>query len=555
VAHCYLSNLHILTLLLTSRIGKRTVYNLLQNLTFEPTNIPELREVLLESTNAGLEPAFLTEDTLEESLRCAEKLLENHEKAQVKIIGYCEQDFPQQLRTIPDPPVILYAKGNIECLRPEQSVAVIGTRHPTNYGRERANKIAQKFAEEGLIVISGLAEGCDTAGHEGCLKANGRTVAVLAHGLQMIYPAHNKQLAEQIVNSGGCLISEYWLGTKPFKSSFVERDRLQSGLSAAVVVIETDIKGGTMHTARFCLEQGRTLACIDHVPEQRSEKSRGNQKLIAEEKAIPLRSPDQLESFVAKVFGKSVLSPVAQKSAVLETSLANNESINSASNSIEAIVTEENIATVQPKSTRSATIFRESESPYTYLHQPSTITEELTVLTPAASEDAIAEFPQTKAPFSSETEPVIREIALTKEEDKKVTFETFLNKDEIQRFEAKCKEDNKTTEQVITELIRQYLHSASQKRDKSSRNAGIRESASEVKQLLLLNIETITQANFFDDRLTQKQLAERLKVNEDTIRRNQKKGTEHFKKWSQDKDPDRCPWEYSETSRCYEVVF
>jgi DNA processing protein len=550
MTHCYLSKLHVLTLLSIPGIGRKTVQNFLQTLTFSPSNIRELREALLESKNAGFELDILTKNTLEERQRDAEKLLRDHEKAQVKVIAYSEPEFPQQLHIIPDPPAILYVKGNIDCLKPEQSVAVIGTRNPSEYGRERANKIAQIFAEKGLIVVSGLAEGCDTAGHEGCLKANGCTVAVLAHGLQMIYPAQNKKLAERIVDSGGCLVSEYHLGTKPFKSSFVERDRLQSGLSAAVVVIETDIKGGTMHTARYCLEQDRTLACIDHPPERRSEKSRGNQKLIAEKKAIPLKTPEQLESFIAKVFRKLTVPQITQEPVLAETPTSDTEltSLNAAPPDI--LLAKADIETIETESTAIAIPARELVKAEKYLVS-STAKVELPLLA-----SAIPEVAQTQVQSSSsETELIIRETVLAREENEKVIFEVFLNKDEVQRFEAKCKQSNKTTSQTVAELIRQDLYSISQKNKKLPQDTRIEKSTPKATQLKLPNIETLVKSNIPDNGLTQRQLAERLKVNQETIRKNRKKGTEHFKKWSRDKDPDCHPWEYSETNRRYEVAF
>ena len=138
-----------------------------------------------------------------------------------------------------------------------------------------------------------------TYAHEGCLEAQGIGVAVLAHGLDMVYPAANRGLAERLLDRGGCLASEYPVGTTPVRSAFAERDRIQSGLSDGVLVIETDVRGGTMHTVRFARDQGRALACIEHPQRYRSEdETRGNRKLIEEGSARPIPDGDSLTDFL-----------------------------------------------------------------------------------------------------------------------------------------------------------------------------------------------------------------------------------------------------------------
>jgi DNA processing protein len=286
---------YLLTLSLVPRLGKATLHRILQKLQFKPQNFKELCEVAQPFIK-------LSQDQLEAAFNQAEHILQEHKSAGITVIGIDDPEFPQQLLTIANPPLLLYTKGNINCLKPQRSVAVIGTRQPTDYGRRMGIRIAKRFAEQGLIVVSGLAQGCDTAGHQGCLQGKGHTVAVLAHGLDKVYPSENRELAKKILDSDGCLVSEYPIGNKLFKNQFVERDRIQSGLSSAVVIIETDIKGGTMHTARFCLEQKRVLACIDYKPEHRSEKSRGNEQLISEGKAMSLKVSEDLKNFMDKVF-------------------------------------------------------------------------------------------------------------------------------------------------------------------------------------------------------------------------------------------------------------
>jgi DNA processing protein len=216
----------------------------------------------------------------------------------ISLIAWDSAMFPNRLKEIPDAPALIYVVGDVEVLL-RLSVAVIGTRHPSEFGEKAGRKIAKTLAENGIVVVSGLAEGCDTAAHVGCLEGGGKTVAVLAHGFGEVYPKSNEPLADQILKTGGCLVSEYSPGTPIRRSSFVERDRLQSGLSEAVIVIETDVEGGTMHTVSFSEKQGRMLAAVQHPPEKQDHpKSRGNAMLIDAERAKALADATDLKSFI-----------------------------------------------------------------------------------------------------------------------------------------------------------------------------------------------------------------------------------------------------------------
>ncbi|NLH61968.1 MAG: DNA-processing protein DprA, partial [Ignavibacteriales bacterium] len=210
-------------------------------------------------------------------------------------------EFPLRLKTIPNPPLLIYVQGDIKCLTSRPTVAVIGTRTPTDFGYKMGERAGEFLADQGITVVSGLAKGCDTAGHTGCLRKNGKTAAVLAHGLSTVYPKENTALAQKIVESGGCLISEYSYDTHPRSNYFIERDRIQSGLSIAVLVIETDIKSGTMHTVRFTIDQGRDLYCINYPVDKKSSVSMGNDSLINEGLAKPVYSKDEFEMLMASV--------------------------------------------------------------------------------------------------------------------------------------------------------------------------------------------------------------------------------------------------------------
>ena len=168
--------------------------------------------------------------------------------------------FPTRLREIADPPPVIYVRGSWEP-QDEWSLAVVGTRRATAYGRQAAGELARDLAASSVTVVSGLARGIDTIAHRSALDAGGRTVAVLANGLDTTYPPENRGLAEEIAGSGA-LISDYPLGTKPRAEFFPRRNRIMSGLSLGTLVVEGDVKSGAMITARFAGEQNREVFAV-----------------------------------------------------------------------------------------------------------------------------------------------------------------------------------------------------------------------------------------------------------------------------------------------------
>ena len=243
--------------------------------------------------------ASVSERRLRDAWAKTEEQLNRTDNVDIEIFSFHDQAYPDRLRTIPDPPAVLFVKGSRNGLNATRSLAIVGTRQPTSFGEKAAQTSARTAVECDFVVISGLAHGCDTYAHMGCVESNGIGVAVLAHGLDKVYPIANRDLAVSLLDNGGCLVSEYPAGMKPVRSAFVERDRIQSGLSDAVFVIETDEKGGTMHTVQFAREQSRRLACIDHPPQLRLEnKARGNQKLIDDGWAEPVSDSKSFAQFL-----------------------------------------------------------------------------------------------------------------------------------------------------------------------------------------------------------------------------------------------------------------
>ena len=297
----------ILALLNTPGVGRRSVQQILdRNVTMDLCLPRDLRELLIETRSSSKASVPSIVD-FERGCSEAMRVIEDAESQGVKIVSSHESRFPSQLRSIPDPPVVLYVKGELSALA-HPAIAVVGTRDPSSFGAAAAARLGASLGAKGFVVVSGLALGCDTAAHEGCLQSRGVTVAVLAHGLDYVYPAKNRKLANSIVDGGGALASEYAPGTKPRPSYFVERDRLQSALSLGVIIVETDVEGGTMHTAGFALKQKRGLACLVHPPKfAAAEKTRGNQKLIKESGAFPLEKKEDLDEFIALLLPREVV--------------------------------------------------------------------------------------------------------------------------------------------------------------------------------------------------------------------------------------------------------
>src|ERR1700678_2696501 len=172
-----------------------------------------------------------------------------------------DEAYPDRLREIYDPPAVLWIRGNVELLaRP--GIAVVGTRQPSPYGAGMAELLSRDLANRRLIILSGMARGVDTAAHKGAIEAGGKTIAVWGTGIDVIYPKENKKLAESIVTSGGTIVSEYPLGTFPAPQNFPIRNRILSGMSVGVLVIEAAEYSGTRITARCAMEQNRDVYAV-----------------------------------------------------------------------------------------------------------------------------------------------------------------------------------------------------------------------------------------------------------------------------------------------------
>jgi DNA processing protein len=215
---------------------------------------------LTELETTGL-PAHVCQAVFAQTgLKDAEKEMEAAAKCDCRLITYAGEEYPPLLRQIADPPLVLYVRGDVQVLS-QHTVAMVGTRRPSTYGLQVARRLARDLAERRLVIASGMARGIDSAAHHGALEAKGKTVAVQGRGMDGIYPAENKRLAEKIAASGA-VISEFPLGTGPTPENFPIRNRIISGLSLGVIIVEAAEYSGSLITARLALEQNREVFAV-----------------------------------------------------------------------------------------------------------------------------------------------------------------------------------------------------------------------------------------------------------------------------------------------------
>lgn len=198
---------------------------------------------------------------LGKSLELAEEEFAKATEVGATVVTLGDPEYPMQLAEIYDPPVVLYVRGDVSTLA-QPSIGVVGTRHPTPYGSGMAERLSCDIAARGLVIVSGMARGVDTSAHKGSIAGKGKTVAVFGTGVDVLYPRENAKLAEQIVASGGALVSEFPLGTFAAPQNFPIRNRVISGLSFGVLVVEAGEYSGTRITARCALEQSRDVFAV-----------------------------------------------------------------------------------------------------------------------------------------------------------------------------------------------------------------------------------------------------------------------------------------------------
>jgi DNA processing protein len=229
-----------------------------------------------------------------------------------RLIKWSDGDYPPNLRQIADPPPFLFVLGPAQ-LTDSNCIAVVGARAASDIGRRMAQRLGLELAAKGFTVVSGLARGIDGEAHQGALDAHGKTLAVLGCGVDVIYPAEHRKLAEAIIAGGGALISELPIGTQPLAENFPTRNRILSGLCLGVVIVEAAEKSGSLITARMALEQDRQVFAVPGSP--LSGKTRGSNRLLKEGAKLVECVEDVIEELAPQMIGRPRVTertPVAQ---------------------------------------------------------------------------------------------------------------------------------------------------------------------------------------------------------------------------------------------------
>lgn len=260
-------------------------------------------EEVIDMSLSQLERVFTSKDLAEriyKNIKGADpdSELEKVERLGARLIFWGDQEYPYLLSQIPDPPLILYTRGSITGISPDSfPIAIVGTRMPSHYGIEQAERFGYLLSNLGATVVSGLARGIDTAAHKASLSASGRTVAVLGCGIDRVYPPENDELVSRIIEEDGAILSEYPIGTEPLAGNFPSRNRIIAGLSYGILLVEAPENSGALITARLALEYNREVFAIPGPIDRRGFF--GSNKMIQKGEAkLVLSVDDIVEEFI-----------------------------------------------------------------------------------------------------------------------------------------------------------------------------------------------------------------------------------------------------------------
>ena len=244
---------------MTPGVGPRAATKLLERFGSADA-VFDARRVELESLR--LKPETIESILKKEFHEKAEREFERVKKFGGDVLILDDGSYPDQLREIADPPITLYVRGDWQACMEQPCVAVIGSRNCSTYGKNAAEMLARELASRGITIVSGLARGIDTSAHKGAIDGKGRTIGVLGTGIDSIYPRENTRHAQEILDSGGALVTQFPLGTPPLKDNFPYRNRIISGLSLGVLIVEASERSGSLITARLAMEQNREVMAV-----------------------------------------------------------------------------------------------------------------------------------------------------------------------------------------------------------------------------------------------------------------------------------------------------
>lgn len=285
----------LVKLLQVRQISRSTISKLLEVLIFsEAGDIKDdtLRDIITEYAHTlGIDG--ITNDEIATGFEKGEYLLAESKKMNVQVVSYFDRDYPILLRTIPSPPLIINVLGNY-VFPTELSISLTGTRKPSKYGKRIAEKLAIHLAGNNIHLVTGMEAGCNSAAANACVKAQGTLTAILPLGLDAVHKKEYKQLADNIMNNSGCILSEYLINSKDLTSILSQRSRLIAALGQATIIVESDIDGETMKLANTVLSYDRKLFAFDHPEHMLNDASRGNQLLISRGDAVAIREISDL---------------------------------------------------------------------------------------------------------------------------------------------------------------------------------------------------------------------------------------------------------------------
>lgn len=296
---------NLVKLQLINGIGRKTISKLidyLKQVNFNTSDFNDLIDIINEK--------FISKKinyNIDDIKQKTEKILYLCSKHNIEIISIFNEKYPTKLECIDDKPVLIYIQGNRQMLDEYKNIAVIGSRKPSRKGFEIGSFLSEKLAKEGYNIISGLALGCDTAGHRGCLVGNGKTAAIIPSGHEYIYPKVNKGLYYQILYNDGAIVSEQPPLSKPMKYDFIDRDRLQAAFSEGILVIESELNSGTVYTVNYGIKYGKLIGCSGHENSEIPKNIKLNQKLFNEKVAYKINNFTDLIEFAEKSIRNRVI--------------------------------------------------------------------------------------------------------------------------------------------------------------------------------------------------------------------------------------------------------
>ncbi len=268
---------------------------------------------------AGVSPAVVKGIESARQQKSADDALEELTKHDGRAVAWHDPAYPSQLREIPDPPPLIYVKGNLDCADYQRTVAIVGTRRMTAYGKQVTAQLAGVLARAGLCIVSGMAAGIDGEAHRAALDADGTTVACWGTGLHEVYPRSNRRLVPRILERGA-IVTEYPIGMRGLPENFPQRNRIISGLSLATIVVEAPLESGALHTARYAIEQNREILAVPGSVF--AAASRGTNRLINRGEARAVTSAtDVLEALQIAVSPEQLEMPQLVKPTSEERAL------------------------------------------------------------------------------------------------------------------------------------------------------------------------------------------------------------------------------------------